>query len=686
MRGLTPQLFQVLSNVADQRGDGELLDAFLTRHADEDFARLVRKYGPMVWGVCRRALPNPTDAEDAFQTVFLVLIQRGRKLTGQETIGPWLHRVAVWTTRNARRRIVRRQGQPAAMLETIPAASADRDLALDLDAALLSLPDKVRASIILCHLLGFSRADAAARLGCAERTLSSWLALGLEKLRRKLRGLDPARALGAATAAAPAALADTVVRAAISLRTTAVAASVVSSTVSQLAEGVIRMFWLKKATAACMALATVFAFGVGVGVSTYQLGSAVGGDEPGKEHRAAGKGTSSAESETDASLQAKIRDAKAELDRIVYQMNIYSIVEQNLDGTSATDKLLVEAIQAKLKKLEQDRAEAVSKLERFTRTLDELVELSVARAQLPQAQKDASPDRGKAQPEKPGAKPPKPQPLTGPEELDAKLRDLEMQLRRLQVEAERARAEAREAQAQTELKERQVQQKMEAIRAAMMMMQKEKEKQKAPGGNEPAAVKPTGAYLQLTLGAKDAAWPYQVKEYNANGKSVGAVAFENAEVLGRYLTRTMKDASAPKELRVAYREGVKKDEMAAVLETAKASGYKVARLDLANELNDPRDDLRMRLKAEEAALAAALAAELEARKQAKQAMEERNRELERARELERFLREKPLQKDVPPVPDDVTKRLAEDLQRKLDELNKKLGKPTNPKPPSPEKE
>src|SRR5262245_416905 len=80
---------------AEGQTDSQLLDRFVARNDETAFAALLERYGPLVWGVCRRVLHNVQDAEDAFQATFLVLVKSGGSVRNQSSVRGWLHGVAL---------------------------------------------------------------------------------------------------------------------------------------------------------------------------------------------------------------------------------------------------------------------------------------------------------------------------------------------------------------------------------------------------------------------------------------------------------------------------------------------------------------------------------------------------------------------------------------------------------------
>ena len=92
--------------------DGPLLERFARRGHEGSgtsaFAVLVERHGPMVWRVCRATIRDEHEAEDAFQAVFLVLARKARTLWVRDSLGPWLHAVALRTAAFARSEARRR--------------------------------------------------------------------------------------------------------------------------------------------------------------------------------------------------------------------------------------------------------------------------------------------------------------------------------------------------------------------------------------------------------------------------------------------------------------------------------------------------------------------------------------------------------------------------------------------------
>jgi RNA polymerase sigma factor (sigma-70 family) len=144
--------------------DGQLLGQFIEHRNEAAIAVLVRRHGPMVWGVCRRILANHQDAEDAFQATFLVLVRKARSVRRRDMVGNWLYGVANQTARKARAMAAKRrtrERQVTPLPEVREPADSSAELELLLDQELSRLPDKYRTAIVLCDLEGKTRKEAA---------------------------------------------------------------------------------------------------------------------------------------------------------------------------------------------------------------------------------------------------------------------------------------------------------------------------------------------------------------------------------------------------------------------------------------------------------------------------------------------------------------------------------------------
>ena len=258
-------------------GDEQLLERFLALRdeaAEEAFAELVRRHGPMVLGVCRRILRDTHEAEDAFQATFLVLARKAAAMVHREKIAGWLYCVAVRTAKEARLRAAQRRAREERVSMPIHVEPPDHgfpdELREILDDELARLPARHRGPVVLCELEGLSRPEAARRLGIPEGTLSSRLARAKSRLRDRLtsRGVSlSAAALSALlvrearAVTVPLSLLESTAQAAalVAAGPSVAAVGVLSASAASLTEGVIKTMLFAKLKGIALAAGTMTA-------------------------------------------------------------------------------------------------------------------------------------------------------------------------------------------------------------------------------------------------------------------------------------------------------------------------------------------------------------------------------------------------------------------------------------------
>jgi RNA polymerase sigma factor (sigma-70 family) len=174
----------------DDLSDGELLSSFIDDQEGFAFAALVRRHGPMVWGVCRRIVGHHQDAEDAFQATFLVLARKAASVRPRPMVANWLFGVAHRTALKAKAMAGKRHARETQMTTPPEPQSVPQDswenLEHLIDREMASLPDKYRIAIVLCDLEGKKGKDAARQLKIPEGTLASRLRTGRVLLAKRL--------------------------------------------------------------------------------------------------------------------------------------------------------------------------------------------------------------------------------------------------------------------------------------------------------------------------------------------------------------------------------------------------------------------------------------------------------------------------------------------------------------------
>jgi RNA polymerase sigma factor (sigma-70 family) len=314
--------------------DRELVDALADGCDEASFEALLKRHGPMVLAVCRRVLRNEHDAEDAFQSTFLVLIRKAGGIRKPEAIASWLYGVAYLCARkarqlNARRRLIEAQ----AARPGFPQPDAGKSL----DEEISALPEPYRTALVLCELQGRSRREVASSLNIPEGTLSSRLAMARKMLAKRLRRQGWVPTFVPLFAGLPPSLAKATLAAGGLARTGRPIAESLSPAIARLTEGVSRAMFLSKLKTLLVAVVLLAALGAGterIARATLNSASAASADEPAPSANnpllGALSGVAAAEVEVQkaeanlavakARLELKRRQQRAALERNALQM------------------------------------------------------------------------------------------------------------------------------------------------------------------------------------------------------------------------------------------------------------------------------------------------------------------------------------------------------------------------------
>ncbi|MGP0067046.1 MAG: RNA polymerase sigma factor [Isosphaeraceae bacterium] len=295
-QSLTDQ-FQVLFDAGTCTGltDWELIDRFLSRRdegGERAFGALVTRHGPMVMGVCRGMLADPSEVHDAFQATFLVLARRAGSIRKRGSIGSWLYGVAVRVAARERLSSIRRQIRERRTIEAVAAIateSADPSpIDCDEGEAVVHqevdrLPEKYRAPIVLCYFEGLTHDEAAERLSWPVGSVRSRLSRARDRLRARLtrRGVTAPSTLGplaawliadadastaSAASALPVHLSTITARSATQFAIgQGAGAGSLSTAALRLAQGALTTMMLKKLTIAGCVVLSIGILGIGGG-------------------------------------------------------------------------------------------------------------------------------------------------------------------------------------------------------------------------------------------------------------------------------------------------------------------------------------------------------------------------------------------------------------------------------------
>jgi RNA polymerase sigma-70 factor (ECF subfamily) len=171
-----------------ERRDEELGWIRKCREGDlSGFEELVRRYQQMIHALTYRMTGSQSDAEDLAQEIFIQAFRKRDRFRGDSQFSTWLYRIGINTCLNWKKSQQRRaQLHHEWAQQPQETAGPNDEVGSRVQEALLALPPKQRAAVVLTTYEGMNHAEAAQALGCSETTVSWRVFTARKKLKRLL--------------------------------------------------------------------------------------------------------------------------------------------------------------------------------------------------------------------------------------------------------------------------------------------------------------------------------------------------------------------------------------------------------------------------------------------------------------------------------------------------------------------
>jgi RNA polymerase sigma-70 factor (ECF subfamily) len=160
-----------------------------------EFESLVEQYSGELFGYLWRLTGNEADASDCLQDTFLRAFRGYERLQDFSNLRAWLYKIATNVARTQHARNHRRQTEP--LLEPIASGEKAVDVLVaeltDLAAvkqAVMALPDRQRAALMMRKYQELQYAEIAEILDCSEDSARANVYQALKKLREQFAEVE----------------------------------------------------------------------------------------------------------------------------------------------------------------------------------------------------------------------------------------------------------------------------------------------------------------------------------------------------------------------------------------------------------------------------------------------------------------------------------------------------------------